>query len=172
MKNVVFAVVKHTFLHAALYRKNVHLRGWFLLRPRGRISTDVVTSTMQNARIAFHSHVNDVWNVCFFLCFCVWLHSKFEACGQRQRLTVSCFSCSRHVHDVRLVSKLKGFSTYFARGFKNICQRGKFKACGKRQRLTVTCFFVFAASHMCASARNVCVASHMEPHHPHPISCV
>ena len=54
MKNVVFAVAKRKFLDAALYSKNVHLGGSFFFRPRGRISIDVITSTIQNAEIAFY----------------------------------------------------------------------------------------------------------------------
>ena len=54
MKNVVFAVAKGKFLHVALYCKNVHLRGSIFFRPRRRISIDVITSTMQNAEIAFY----------------------------------------------------------------------------------------------------------------------
>ena len=48
-----------------------------------------------------------------------------------------------HVKDVRNASKIKSFSTDFARGFNG--KRGKFKACGKRHGLIVSCFFVFAS---------------------------
>ena len=52
MENVVRAVAKLEFLHVVFYSKNGHLRGSFFC-PRGRISSNVITSTMQNAEIAF-----------------------------------------------------------------------------------------------------------------------
>ena len=63
MKNVVFAVAKRELLDVVLYSKNVHLRGSIFLSPRS-ISIDVITSTMQNAEIAFYGAKTNILNFC------------------------------------------------------------------------------------------------------------
>ena len=62
MITVVFAVAKRELLHVALYRKNVLLRRLIFLRPRGRISIHVITSTMQIEKLHFIEVKQLLWN--------------------------------------------------------------------------------------------------------------